>query len=356
MKKWRWIGLEAVVLVVLVVAACLICANLNQDAAPTLATDSAETAVSQQSETEPTATEPPPEPVVATWATMPEDYQLSSREYFVYDVTADAFITASGDPATTQVYPASITKLFTIQVALRYLEPDTSVVVGAEITMIDPDSTTASLQQGDVLTVQELVGGMLLPSGNDAAYVLAAAAGRAILEDPDCSAWTAVDAFVKEMNHQAQVLGMTGSHFCNPDGIHNDDHYLTLADMALLGKMSLESPVVMDYAGTGIETVCIGDRSVTWKNTNMLVRSDIPLMSDEELNLSSDVDPELWRQLYCEYAVGLKTGRTTPAGCCLLSAFEVQGRQLIIGVYGCPDGEYRFTDTLHLLNEALNIA
>lgn len=354
MRKWRWIKIEAVVLVVLVAAACLICANLNQGPAPTTATGSV--ALTEPTVTaEPTPTEPPLEPIVATWATMPDSYVLNCREYFVYDVTAGTFVTSSGDPETTQVYPASITKLFTIHVALQYLEPDALVTVGPEITMIDPDSTTAGLQQGDVLSVEQLVGGMLLPSGNDAAYVLAAAAGRVIREDPDCSAWTAVSAFVAEMNRQAQNLGMTGTHFRNPDGIHQDDHYFSLADMATLGQLSLENSLVMTYACDAMETVSIGDRQITWKNTNMLVRSDIPMMSEEELNLGPDVDPMLWQSLYCEYAVGLKTGRTSAAGGCLLSAFQVQGRQLIIGVYGCPDGEYRFTDTLHLLNQTLDI-
>lgn len=351
MKKWRLILVEAVLLIALVVAACVICAELTKAPEPTPPTVAAESQATE-TPTEP-PTEPPPEPVVPTWMVMADDYALSCREYFVYDVTDGKFVTSSGVPAETQIYPASITKLFTIHVALGYLDPQTPVTVGAEITMIDPDSTTAQLQQGDVVTVHQLVGGMLLPSGNDAAYALAAAAGRVIKGDPDCSAWTAVSAFVEEMNQQAQDLGMTGSHFCNPDGIHQDDHYLSLADMALVGKLSMENPVVMEYALTAKQDVQIGDRTVTWKNTNMLVRYDLQDMEPEDLDANIDLD--LYRELYCQYAVGLKTGRTTPAGCCLLSAFEVQGRQLVIGVFGCPDGEYRFTDTLHLLNQTLDI-
>lgn len=353
MRKWRWILIEAAVLAALVLGACLICVNLYKEPStptqpPAIATEP--TVVP----TETTVPEPPEEPIVATWMTLPDGYALNCDEYFVYDVTAGTFLMHSGDPAQVRIYPASITKLFTIYVAMQYLSPQTPVTVGAEITMIDPDSTVAQLQQGDVLTAQELAGGMLLPSGNDAAYALAAAAGRVILGDPNCSAWTAVNAFVEEMNSQAQALGMTGSHFMNPDGIHHDDHYFSLADMALVGKLSLENPVVMEYAGTAIKTVQIGDREVTWENTNALVRSDLLTLGEE--NMGMDLAPEDLAELYCEYAVGLKTGRTTPAGCCLLSAFDVRGRQLIIGVFGCPDGEYRFTDTLHLLNQTLEIS
>jgi len=346
MKKWKLLLLDAVLLAALLLSACQL-----KDVYVPEETTTAPTAEA----TEPTATEPVPEPVVPTWVVLEEDYQVTCREYFVYDVTAGTFVDSSGDPATTRIYPASITKLFTAYVAMQYLEPDTLVTVGPEITLIDPDSTTAGLEQGDVLEAKLLVGGMLLPSGNDAAYAIAAAAGRVILDDPNCSAWTAVDAFVEEMNSQAAALGMTGSHFRNPDGIHQDDHYLSLTDMAKVGQLSLENELVMDYAGTGLETVQIGDRTETWKNTNALIRSDIPYMSDEELALIPNIDPLVYRELYCEYAIGLKTGRTTPAGCCLLSAFQVQGRTLIIGVFGSQEGEHRFSDTLHLFNQALEI-
>lgn len=347
MKKWKLLLIDALLLAALLLSAC-------QKPEQTGNTGTTATPV----QTEPTVvTEPKPtvEPVVASWVVMPEDYAVSCREYFVYDVTAGEFVDSSADPATTQIYPASITKLFTTYVAMQYLEPETLVKVGAEITLIDPDSTTADLEQGDVVPAKLLVGGMLLPSGNDAAYAIAAAAGRVILQDPDCSAWTAVNAFVEEMNRQAQALGMTGSHFCNPDGIHQDDHYLSLADMALVGKLSLESELVMGYAGMPMETVQLGERVETWKNTNLLIRDDVPYMSDEELAQIPNIDPLVYRQLYCSYAVGLKTGRTTPAGCCLLTAFQVQGRTLVIGVFGSDEGEHRFTDTLHLLNKTLEL-
>ena len=352
MKKGRIILVEALVLIALILVACVICKEMVKapdDAQPAAATEPTAT---EPTETEPAPTEPP-EPIVPTWLVMDEGYTLSCREYFVYDVAAGVFADSSGVPADTKIYPASITKLFTTYVALQYLTPETQVTVGAEITMIDPDSTTAQLQQGDVVTVHQLVGGMLLPSGNDAAYAMAAAAGRVIKGDPDCSAWTAVSAFVEEMNKQAAALGMTGSHFCNPDGIHQDDHYLSLEDMALVGELSLQNPIVMEYAGRATESVQIGDRSVFWKNTNLLIRRDLPMLSQEELG--PYLEMEHWDQLYCEYAVGLKTGRTTPAGCCLLSAFEVRGRQLVIGVFGCDEGEARFTDTLHLLNNTLEL-
>lgn len=345
MKKW--IVVEILVLVVLVVTACAVCFHISQQPA-------ADTQPQLQTEPTTEGTEPtePPAPIVPTWMVLPDDYALTCQQYFVYDVAAEQFVMISGEEST-KVYPASITKLFTAHVALQYLDPDTLVTVGEERNMIDWDSTVAQLQVGDTLPVSRLVEGMLLPSGNDAAHTLAAAAGRVIGGQPDLSASVAVAVFVEEMNRQAADLGMTGSRFANPDGIHHAAHYLSLKDMALLGKLSLQNPVVMQYTATETDTVQIGDREVVWKNTNALVHNgDVTVRNELEDGSYSE---EFQKNYYCEYAVGLKTGRTTPAGSCLLSAFDVNGRQLVIGVFGCPDGEYRFTDTLFLLNTTLGV-
>lgn len=320
-------------LVLLVLIACLLFINLQPKEEP--AEPVAVTVAQTEEQTEPTQPPAPPEPIVATWYDLPDDYIIASPNYFVYDVTAAAYVTKSADPAATQVYPASITKLFTVHVALQYLDPDAVVTVGPEIKMIDPDSTVAQLEEGDVVTVRQLVQGMLLPSGNDAAYALAAAAGKVISPDKEITATQAVAVFVQEMNRQAKLLGMTGSHFCNPDGIHDDEHYLSMEDMVMLGKISLENPLVMECTQLQTKDAKLGDRDVTWSNTNALVRAD--------------------KDYYCEYAIGLKTGRTNTAGNCLLSAFVVRDRILLIGVYGAPELHNRFEDTLYLLNTTLGL-
>ena len=344
MKKW--IIVEILVLLLLVAAACGVCLSLTQGW-PQL-----QIPVTTQPADETTVPTEPTEPLVRTWAALPEDYVLTSEQYFVYDVAEDRFTMISGSPED-KVYPASITKLFTAHVALQYLPEDTTVTVGDELDMIDWDSTVAQLQKGDTLSVKQLIGGMLLPSGNDAAHVLAAAAGRKIANQPSLSASAAVAVFVEQMNQQAKALGMSGSRFAHPDGIHHDAHYLSLKDMAKLGKLSLENPVVVEYAATGEETVQLGEREVVWKNTNALIQDqEVTFRNEQE---DGSLSEGLQKNYYCEYAVGLKTGRTTPAGSCLLSAFEVRGRQLIVGVFGCPDGEYRFSDTLFLLNTELGL-
>lgn len=229
-----------------------------------------------------------------TWMTLPSDRVLTAKQYFVYDCEKADFITLSAD-AGEKVYPASITKLFTAYVANQYLAADKTVEVGEVLDLVSWGSSVAELQKGDQITVENLIAGMLLPSGNDAAIVLAAEAGRALADDPAVSG---VQEFVTEMNRQAKIMGMQDTHFANPDGIHQDDHFSTMHDLAILGMLALEDPVLMQYAGTTHDTVQLASGVKQWKNTNMLI------------------DPE--SPYYCPYAIGLKTGQTpsAEAACC----------------------------------------
>lgn len=272
----------------------------------------------------------PTEPFIPTWNTYPDDRQLLAKQYFVYDSKANTFLLSSGQP-TTKVYPASITKLFTAYVAMQHLHPSTKITAGDALDFVVPGSSVAKIKRGDVLTVEQLVEAMLLPSGNDAAYILACAAGRAVKNDSALSAGAAYKAFVDQMNAQAISLGMTGTHFVNPDGIHDPNHYSTFGDLAILGKLALENETILKYATKSKDQVTLHGQTIEWKNTNKLI------------------DPR--HSYYCPHALGLKTGQTPDAGSCLLSAFRYEGKELIIGVFGCPEEEDRFDDTLQLFNQ-----
>ena len=265
--------------------------------------------------------------------TFEEGRQMKAQQYFVYDVDADEFVTISGE-LTETIYPASVTKLFTAYVAMQYLEPTAVITAGDALDLVAAGSSVAEIQRGDQVKVETLVEAMLLPSGNDAACILAVEVGRDLANDPTLSARAAADLFVEEMNRQAQELGMTGSNFANPDGIHRDNHYTTFADLAILGKLSLQNDTILKYAKVARETVTFENGTQKqWKNTNATIDAS--------------------SEYYCTYAIGLKTGQTPRAGSCLLSAFECGGRTLVIGVFGCPETEDRFADTLQLFNEAM---
>ncbi len=256
-----------------------------------------------------------------TWSDTYGDYSITAQQYFVYQCETGSFLFNSGE-LTEKIYPASVTKLFTAYVAMQYLPADKQITAGDALTLVAAGSSVADLQKGSTYTVRQLVEAMLLPSGNDAAYVLAVEAGR-LLKGSKLEAKEAVKAFVNEMNAQAQLLGMKNTHFANPDGIHSEDHYTTFADLAILATLSMEDPTIMRYAVTAVDG--------TWKNTNALV------------------DPQ--SMYYCPYCIGLKTGQTPYAGSCLLSAFEYRGQTIVIGVFGCPEEEDRFADTLCLFGK-----
>ena len=323
---------ELAVLALLVIGVVIACFSLPHQ--PAFAPDSMEDQPEQQSSSSTTGetTVETTTEFVPTWKTYPDSRQLLAQQYFVYDCDSGSFLTISGEQ-TERIYPASVTKLFTAYLALQYLQPETEITVGSELDMVAWGSSVAKLQVGMVLSVEKLVEAMMLPSGNDAAYVLAAAAGRVMEDNPEMDAVYAVELFMEQMNQQAAAHGMTGTHFVNPDGIHDEQHYMTFADLAILGKLSMENAIIMQYAATARDTMGFNGETIEWKNTNTLVDPATPY--------------------YCPHAVGLKTGQTPSAGSCLLSAFRYEGRELIIGVFGCPEEEDRFDDTLQLFNKTV---
>ena len=332
-----------IILLVLVLAAAAYfiwdISNVKPNAAPVAAatepTEATEPEVVPEVTEAPEVTEPEPTEPEETlhfensWIVVLDKHKLTAENYFIYDLTEDRFMLRS-DSEDTKIYPASVTKLFTAYVALKHADKNEKITVGKEIEMIDADSSVAKLKVGDVLTVEQLVGGMILPSGNDAAYAIAAGVGRLLANDPDMSAKAAVARFVEQMNKDADELGMTESHFVTPDGNHADAHYIGLADLVTVGKLALENDVIARYAKMSTEKVSAGEsRNIEWNNTNKMIREGSDYYSDQ--------------------AIGLKTGYTTPAGYCLLSAVRVGDRELLVGVFGSSEKDGRFADTLLLL-------
>ncbi|MBP3673655.1 MAG: D-alanyl-D-alanine carboxypeptidase [Oscillospiraceae bacterium] len=255
---------------------------------------------------------------------------IDATQILVYDATSDEIL-YSKSVQGSKLYPASTTKLFSTYVALQYLAPDTVITAGDELDMLQPGSSIAYISKDHQLTAEMLVEGMLLPSGNDAALVLAAAAGKAIAGDDSLSGADAVQAFVAEMNRMAEELGFEKSHFANPDGYHVGAHYTCVDDMARIAKQALENPIISKYMATfETDVVYASGHSNHWINTNHLL------------------DPE--SDFYYPGTLGMKTGHTNQAGYCLMSAFKQNGHTLVIGVFGYPGTEARFQDVIKLLD------
>ncbi len=295
------------------------------------ATEEVTTTEEPTEETTEDVTEPPPTtlPPVETWGLS--ENGLNAKYAFVYDCAQSRLVYAGGDQ-TAQVAPASLTKLLTAYVVLEHMDLDKVVTVGNEIYRIDPDSSVAYLAVGNRLTVRMLLQGLLMQSGNDAAYTLAVACGRAIAGNSKLSIDDALSTFMGKMNETAQNLGMGGSRFINPDGIDAEGHYTTMEDLLTLSLASMEQPVIMQYCGMSREKVTFhtGENFV-WENSNYLLGQQY--------------------EYYCEEAIGLKTGTTSGAGKCLISAFRDEDTYLLVAVLGCPSDSSRYGDTLYLYQQ-----
>lgn len=275
-------------------------------------------------------TEAPTQPALIP----PDVSELTAEIVFVYDYTAGRLLFTMGDQKAP-VAPASLTKLLTAVVALEYLDPGAVVQAGVEATWIAEGSSVAAVNPGNRLTVEMLIEGLLLQSGNDAAYVLAVAAGREMAGNPDLGPEGALERFMEEMNATARELGMTGTMFLNPDGFDREGHVTTAEDLLLLSCRALQENLILKKTGKYRDHVVYeSGEDYVWLNTNLLVNPN--------------------SSYYCPDAFGLKTGSTTDAGYCLVSAFQHDSRILIVGVLGCPEHEDRFGDVLYLYDHFIS--
>ena len=287
------------------------------------------TEATTEATTEP-ATVPTTEPLPAP----PDESVLNASTVFVYDLTAERMLYTLGDQNQT-LAPASLTKLMTTLIVLEHLKPETVVEAGPEASWVAAGSSVAAINYGNRLTVEMLLEGMLTQSGNDAAYVLAVAAGRAIAGNEALSAEDALAAFLEEAKSKCEELGLEGSCFLNPDGYDTEGHYSSPADLLKLACLVSREPLARKYMTVEREHVVFASgQDYIWENTNLLVRTN--------------------SQYYCKDAFGLKTGSTDNAGYCLIAGFERDGRTLIIGVLGCSAPMHRFEDALYLYEHFIN--
>ena len=211
-----------------------------------------------------------------------------------------------------QLYPASTTKTMTAYLALKYGNPDDLVTVSAHATDFNWDESVCGLQTGDTLTMYDLVCGLLLHSGNDAAV--------AIAEHISGS----VDAFVELMNSEAAALGATGSHFVNPHGLHDDNHYTTAYDLYLIFNACLEDERFVEIISLNPYTATITGADGTTR-TETWIPSHFYGSGDAQA-------PEGIR------VIGGKTGTTSKAGnCVILYDEDADGTPYISVIMGAED-------------------
>ena len=224
-----------------------------------------------------------------------------------------------------KMYPASTTKILTAYIIIRDCNMSDMVTVSANAVDQASDSSICNLREGDVISVKNLLYGQMLASGNDAAIALA-----------EFHSGT-VEAFVDEMNATAKNLGATSSHFVNPNGLPDEDHYTTIYDMYLIFKEAVQYEDFVSIIGNKEVTVNYlnkkGDAvEKTWSNTNRYISGKYDA-------------PEGFTIL------GGKTGTTNAAGYCLvLYSMNPEGDKIISIVFKA-DGR---SNLYHLMSQMLS--
>lgn len=264
-----------------------------------------------------------------------EKLNLEARNICLVDVSKNKVLFSK--ESDEEIAPASTTKMLTALTALKFCDEDEEVEVGNEINLIAPDASRAGLQVGNRLTIKQLLEGLLLPSGNDAAYVLAVYTGRKIGDDQSLAESDAISLFVEQMNKNAVKIGAKHSNFIKPDGYDSEGQYSTASDLACIATAFMKSKagdgLLSDIVNKDKIRECFADNTdVTWENTNELINPD--------------------SNFYYKNAVGLKTGSSTGAGKCLISAVY-KGDYLYIAVVMGDSEEGRFQDSIALY-DALN--
>ncbi|HEY5537064.1 MAG TPA: D-alanyl-D-alanine carboxypeptidase [Acetobacterium sp.] len=223
-------------------------------------------------------------------------------------------------------YPASTTKLMTALVAIENGKLTDTFTVGEEISNIASDSSVAGLQVYEVISLKELLYGLLLPSGNDAANTIAVNIGRNIAGNKTLDPTVATQKFVDAMNEKAKSLGMKSTHFVNPHGLDNSDHYSTPADMLKLAKAAFSNDVIREITRSKTHDLQTDKVKHEWKNSNLMLYPSYDELPEDfrQANGLAGVNPG-----FNGYATSGKTGFTEQAGRCLVFEGEGEGKNVI---------------------------
>lgn len=242
--------------------------------------------------------------------------ELSSQSCILIECSTGK--TAFEKNSNLKMYPASTTKLLTAIITLEKCKlTDTVTITNDMINKVPSGYTTAYLQPGETLTIEQLLNILLIPSANDAGFCLAIHISGSI------------ENFSELMNKRAKELGCTNSNFINPNGIHHENHYSTAKDMSIIGMYALKNPIISEICSKTSYTLKTQTGNVrTFETTNTLLKQS--------------------EKSYYEYATGLKTGFTIPAGSCIVATAKKENMNFLAVVLNAPppttDSNYRDND------------
>lgn len=211
-------------------------------------------------------------------------------------------------------YPASTTKIMTALVVLDNVQDlDQKVtVLASDFDGVPSDGSKAGFVVGEEVPVIDLLYGLMLPSGNEAANTLARFVAGS------------VPAFVQRMNDRALELGCTGTHFANANGLHDDNHYTTAHDLFRITQEALKNETFAEIVNTAQKNLSPTNKAAEHPNGKNLY-----ILTTNQLILSSG------SKYHYAYAKGVKTGHTSQAGYCLVATATKKKSSLISVMLGC---------------------
>jgi D-alanyl-D-alanine carboxypeptidase len=271
--------------------------------------------------------------ITTTSETTPYDHPVQSNDWENWpkgpSIHAEAAIVMEADTGTIlyakdieeKQYPASITKILTTLVVLENSQLNEEITYSYHAThSIDPGSSSIARTEGEILTVEESLYGLMLASANECANALAEhVAGSS-------------EAFAELMNAKAKELGCTDSNFITPNGIHDENHYTSAHDMALIAQAFFSNEMLAKMSCTTSYHV---PQTATQPREDMIVWAKSKLLPGKEYEY--------------EHLIGTKTGYTDDARQTLVSCAQKDGMKLVCVILK-EETPSQFTDTIELFN------
>ena len=238
--------------------------------------------------------------------------------------------------AYEKAYPASTTKIMTAILTLEHCDlTDTATVSHDAIFSVPLGYAHAYLVEGEVLTIEQLLHVLLIPSANDAANVIAEHIAGSM------------SSFTTMMNTKASEIGCLNTHFVNANGIHDENHYSTAYDLALMGRYAMQNDTFRKIVTT---------TKYTLPATNKYLESNRYFKATNELIVPDDRDSV--DNYYYPYTTGIKTGFTNSAANCIVASAKKDDIEYIVVILGAEQTEnglsQRYIDCKNLFNYAFD--
>ncbi|MBR5239334.1 MAG: D-alanyl-D-alanine carboxypeptidase [Clostridia bacterium] len=253
------------------------------------------------------------------WAEKPvPEFEIASQTAVVIESETGQVLFEQG--MNEKMYPASITKIMTAMVALEHGKLDDVITVSENAVNQVQGTSNIALSPGEVMTLEDALYGMMLASANDCSIAIAESVAGS------------EEAFVQMMNEKAQALGAKNTHFTNSHGLHDEEHYTTAYDMALITREAAKNPDFVKIAG-----------AKTYTTSQFHPESKERMHSNQNKMLQ----PGTYEYEYARFG---KNGFTTPAQNTMVVEVQRGSMNLICVVMHCPGEGQKYTDAMQLLD------